>query len=241
MYSKKEHPIIRATIYYYDTQYSPITSYSVLRILKKYHFYPPHKFYAGKLTNNRFIKGNNCDNTFIQAYSELDILEVDMSSADSRHTADYWRVNWGFTFHKNSKLAIQSPKFIPWNILTIDSTYGRLNDSHAEEEFLLCVKELICLIDPFLVSIDDVNNKVELMDQVRETAFVPDRIQQIFWFNYWRNDILLQYKNNVLWENSKENIEEFHNGIIVILSDRILNFDTDECKINRKKIRRYLG
>lgn len=240
MYSKNERPIIRATIYYYDTEYSPITSYEVLNLLKKYHFYPPHKIYAGKLTNNKFIHVCDCSDMFIQAYYEKDVLEIDMSSADLRKSSDYWRVNWGFTFYKNSKLAIQSPKFIPWNTLTIDSTHGRLKDPHKEIEFLECIKELICLLDPFYVSVDDVNNKVILLEQAHEAKFVPDRVQQIFWFNYWGRDFVLQYGENKLREFPVKCIEMFHNGVLFTLSGHILDFDTNECKHYRKMITRFL-
>lgn len=241
MYLKNERPIIRATIYYYDTKYALNTSYAVLNVLKKYHMYPPEKINADKLTKNRFISfDENTDNLFSKAYCEKDVLQIDIASGNIRSTADYWRVSWGLTFYKNSKLAVSAPQFMPWNTLSIDSSHTRLEDTSKESAYLSCIKELIEILNPFYVSIDDVNNKVLLMNQVKETKFVPDRVQQIFWGNYWGPSFCVQYRDAVLKIPAK-NVELCNNGVFFTLSDNILDFNTNECRIGRQSITRFLN
>ena len=240
MYSEYEKPIIICSIFYYDREYKKDTAAQVLHILTKYGMFPPEKFYAGKLTENRFVyAGKQARDILIQGYSEKDVLELDMSSGNSRKVTDYWRVQWGLTFYKNSRLAVE-PVFLPWNVLSIHSTHGRLKDSKLYSDFFGCMKELIALLEPFYVSVDDVNNKVNLMDRAKEAHFVPDRIQEIFWGNYFGKDHCSRYGLDNLKRLPSKHIEVIGDGIFFSLTDSVLEYDSKECKNGRKKIKQYL-
>lgn len=240
MYSEYEKPIIDCSIFYYDTDYKRSTGEQVLDILEKYNMFPPEKFYAGKLTKNRFVYATEqTKDLMAQAYHERDILGLDMASGNSRKVTDFWRVEWNLTFYKNSKLAVE-PKFTPWNVLSIHSTHGRLNDPTIYSQFFGCAKELIELLDPFYASVDDVDNKVKLMDRAREAHFVPDRVQEIYWGNYFGEFHCEHYGMEKLKSIPAKTVESIRNGVFFTLTDHALEYDTRECENARRKVKKYL-
>ena len=102
MYTNSEIPIFRAGICYYDSSYSEETAENVLRVLEKYHFFPPQWFHAGILTHDRFIKYTDAQRELIHsAYSEKDIMGLDLTNGGRQNTELYWNLGWRFTFHKN--------------------------------------------------------------------------------------------------------------------------------------------
>ena len=239
MYSDFEQPIIKCSIFYYDTEYNKHTAERVLDILEKYNFFPPEKFYAEGLTKNRFIRtSEQTKEVMIQAYNEKDVFGVDMSSGDSRKVIDYWRVEWNFTFHK-SKKTIDST-FKPWNILSIHSTHGRFNDPLMYEVYFDCIKELIKFLDPFYASVDDVDNKVKLMDLTGETHFVPKRIQQIYWGNYFGAIHCESFGYDKVCNIPAKNVEKIGAGVFFTLTDHVLEYDSIKCKRERNRIKNYL-
>ena len=241
MYSKNESPILRTSIFYYDDIYDSITSKKVLQTLLEHGFFPPQKIYAGHLTNNKFLPYNeDVSELFVKAYSTHDVLEIDMSSGNSRKVTDFWRIKWGLTFLKNSVSPPHSPKFKPWNVFTIDSTYGRLNDLSNYNNYFTCVQEIISILNPFYASIDDVNNKVLLMDEAHEDHFVADRIQQVFWGNYWGEIFCQKYNVDLFQIISTHNIKKINNGFFFTLTDSAFDFDSKECRRLRKLISKHI-
>lgn len=240
MYSKYEKPVIICSIFYYDLEYKKETGEQVINILEKYNMYPPEKFYAGKITKNKFIYANNLTKELlIDAYSEKDVFGIDMASGNSRRVTDYWRVEWDWTFYKNSKLAVE-PVFKPWNVLSIHSTYGRLNNSNIYKAFFSCIKELIEVLTPFYASIDDVSNKVTLMNKTKERYFIPERIQEIYWGNYFGEEHCDYYGLEKLKSIPAVHVEKLGKGIYFSLTDNVFEFDSLECKLLRRKIKNYL-
>ena len=223
--------------------YSAEVAYKVLETLKRYEMFPPHKIHAGKLTKNRFVLANKqTSEVFVDAYSEKDVFGIDMASGDSRTSDDFWRVDWGFTYYKNSKL-LGSCKFLPWNTLTIQSTYGRLENDAISHAFMSCVRDLILLLDPFYASIDDLGNKVYLMGKTRDKHFVPDQVQEIFWGNYWGPDHCQRYGTNQLFDVAGCNIETIGKGVFFSLSNSMLENKSQAIDCLRKQIKsqyRYL-
>ena len=184
MYSKCERPVISASIFYYDTDYELERAKQVLEVLKKYGMFPPEKIHADKLTKNKFVLADEqTEDIFAQAYVEKDVFGLDMSSADSRKSTDYWRVIWSLTYLKNSRI-VSCPPITPWNTLFVHSTYDRLRNPVALESYLRCVKDLIEILNPFYAEIDDVSNKNRLQDRAGATHFIPDKLQVIYWGNY---------------------------------------------------------
>ena len=77
MYNKNERPLIKASVFYYDNDYS---SYfypnSILHILKKHNLDIPQKYYAGPMTQNRYVNYNeNFEDNFVESYIQKDVFE----------------------------------------------------------------------------------------------------------------------------------------------------------------------
>lgn len=240
MYSKYEKPIIDCSIFYYDTEYKKGTGEQVLNILEKFNMFPPEKFYAGKLTNNRFICASEITKEVMaQAYNEKDVLGLDMASGDSRKVTDYWRVEWNLTFYKSSEI-VANPIFMPWNVLSIQSTHERMNDPTIYSEFFDCLKELIKLLNPFYATVDDVSNAVKLMDLAHEAHFVPNRIQEIYWGNYWGEIHCDNYGPDKIRAIPAKNVEKIGNGVFFTLTDHVLEYESRECKNVRRNVKKHL-
>lgn len=237
MYSKKETPLIRASILYYDRDYDADLSKAVLEILEKHGYFPPEKICADKLTKEQAIPPDSrTREIFIKAYAEKDVLGITMSSGDIKSNADYWMMLWAFTFYKNSKLAVEAPKFNPWNVLTLYSTYDRLDNASKQADYVCCVKELIQAINPFYANIDDTANSVSLLRKTTEKTFIPDRVQQIYWGNYFGEKFCEQYGHDSILNLPAKNIEPIGSGCMFFLSDDILDFSSRECKKRRRLI-----
>lgn len=240
MYSKHETPLVKASIFYYDSEYKNSVSESIFCVLEKYKMHSPERIYAGKLTRHKYIlAGTSIKELFVRAYSEKDVLEVDMSSSNSACGMEYWNVNLGLTFLKSSRLVVQ-PQIMPWNILSIQSTHGRLRNPLIYEEFMACVKELIDVVNPFYISIDDVDNKVCLMNQVHAERFEPSRIQQIYWGNYLGKMHCEMYGQEKLKKIPAKHIEWVNGGVFFCLTDHVLDYNSKECKSVRTQVFRYL-
>ncbi|MDD6260105.1 MAG: hypothetical protein PUA74_03315 [Clostridiales bacterium] len=236
MYSKYETPLMKASLFYYDSVYSQETSKQVLDILLKYGFFPPLKIYAASMTKNNYISADeDTGDLFVRSYSEKDILEIDMSSGDSRKVHEYWKANWGLTFLKNSHRTIKQPKTIPWNIFSLYSTYGLLKESEFYENYFNCIFDLIAALKPFFAAVDDVDNRVRLMS--KEEHFVPDRIQQIYWGNYWGKNFCEKYGIDETEDIPTQNVRKIGDGFWFSLTDSAFEFNATECKIKRKIIR----
>lgn len=176
---------------------------------------------------------------FVQAYSERDVLEIDMASGNSRKVTDFWKVNWKLTYYKNSCLT-GFCKIISWNILTIQSTYGRMYDQANYSKFFACIKELIGILNPFYASIDDVSNTLRLMDRAKEPHFVPDRIQAVYWGNYWGEDHCKKIGVGKVLNIPVAYVEQIGRGVYFALSDSVQGFASKETEVARRKVERFL-
>lgn len=240
MYTKNEKAVVSATIFYYDIEYRKETAQKVLEILEEHMMFPPEKIHADRLTNNTYVCANEKVNkVFVDAYSEKDVWGIDMASGNSKFVQEYWRVNWGLTFYKNSRI-VGSCKLMPWNTLTIQSTYGRLESIHEQANYLACIKSLIMVLNPFCVTIDDVDNKIMLQDRKAITHFVPGEIQEIYWANYFDKSLLDRYSVDISSDFPAYHYEWIGNGLFFTLSESLHNYNTKDTQARRKQIRRYL-
>lgn len=241
MYSEYECPVISSSLFYYDIEYREETAERVITVLKENGMFPPDKIHADELTRNRYINVNkDVENMIIRAYSQKNIFGIDMSSGNSQLVSDFWRVNWGLTYYKNEKI-VGSSKFLPWNVLTIQSTHSRLQNISDHNNFIACIKDLIKCIHPFYVSIDDLANKIKLQDKSNETHFIPNNLRTIYWGNYLGEMYAEKFGLEHLLAIPSCNKEQLINGVFFTLSDSALDFDSKDVSILRRQIKKYLG
>ena len=242
MYLTNEKPIIRSNLCYYDCEYTRNLGRDVQQILGKYGFFPPDKIYADSLTKGKYIKYHDNLIDFMDlAYTKKGILGISMASGDSRIVSDYWAFDWYFTFYKNEKLAVNKPKFVPWNVLSLDTTYGRIKNDEEHSKYLACIAELIVLIKPFHARIDDVSNAVALLKKTGESCFTPDHIQQVYWGNYWDLDHYSTLDKESLLQIPDCCVQELGNGVFLTLTDCVLDATTSRCNQNRKNVKKCIG
>ena len=234
-------PLMSASIFYYDIQYTNELATQVLDILTNYRFFPPERIYADKLTKNRYICADSyTSNLFVSAYSEKNVFQIDMVSGDDRKVSDYWKVNWMLTYHKNHRL-VGNGKFMPWNVLTVQSTYGRLQDADKQRDYLACIKELIIATKAFYASIDDVSVKVALQDRAGVTAFSPGQIPIVYWGNFWGNEILERFPNTeTMLARSSVVTEKFEDGCFFALSKSVHDYNTEIVVQKKNSMQKYL-
>lgn len=243
MYNKNEKPLIKASVFYYDNDYnSYFYPNSILHILKKHNLDIPQKYYAGPMTQNRYANYNeNFEDIFVESYIQKDVFEFDMSSGDIRKETNYWNFNWSYTFYKNSKLKKEKISFQPWNIISFSATHDWMKTSDNRENFINCFLEIIEVIKPIYGIIDDVDNKVGLLQKAGFSCVRLDTIQQIYWGNYWGK----QYCEAINLDEEKmkqfpiANSETVGEGVFFSLTDNPLDYDTMESKRKRKEIKKY--
>lgn len=241
VYSEFEIPIIRGTIFYNDIEYDATIGEGVQRILERYGYFPPNKIYADVLTRGRYIKYRpEMSQLMSEAYSKKGVFSVSMASGDSRKNPEYWKLDWNYTFYKNEKLA-RTPSFIPWNVLSLDSTTGRLEDPVEYNNYMQCFLELIGYIKPFYAMIDDVSNAVELLKKAKEPHFKPDYIQQIYWGNYFGGRHVQHYGKDKMMNLSAKCIYEIDEGVFFTLTDNVLTSAKNTQETVRTTIKHQLG
>ena len=239
--SKKEKNIITASIYYYDVDYNSNIACNVLHVLEKYSFFPPEKMHAGKLTNNRFCFSNiHTKDIFIQAYSEKNVFGIDMLSGDSATNSEYWRFFWTFTYLKNSKL-VGACQFKPWNVLTLQTTIGRLYDPNNYQWYLACIKDLISLLKPFYASIDTIDKKEKALTASPEKVFVPDKVQEVYWGNYFGLSHCQKYGQENLLSLPVYHAEKIGDGVFFTLTDSVFSSEQKRESFVRNLVKTILA
>lgn len=233
-------PLISGTLYYYDIEYERQTAQNVFEILEKYYLCSPRKIFANKLTSNKYTDYDELSKQlFINAYCEKDVFEIDVLCSQNENNTDFWRIYWGLTYYKNSRI-VGSKTLMPWNTLSIQSTHERLRNPIIYNIFLKTFKELIQYLSPFYATIDDISNRNHLMDKIHAPHFIPDEIQEIYWGNYFGEKHCKNFKMENSTNIPAQNIERIGNGVFFTLTDFALDFASKEAKNNRNKIKKHL-
>ena len=240
MYMQYEKPIFRTSIFYFDEMYEATLGSQVRDILHSYGFFPPEKIYADKLTRGRFKKySSEMHDLFPRAYEQKEIFGISMASGDSRSVDEFWKFDWNFTFYKSKKLAV-APKFKPWNVLSLDTTYGRMSNAKLYEQYFLCISALIELLRPFYARIDDVANINRLEDAVSNNEFRPDNIRQVFWGNYFDTAYYRELDFNEITSVPIGNTQSMTGGIFFTLTNSLFDATSLRCDILRESVKKEL-
>lgn len=237
MYQKHDTPKISIGILYYDEDYTRQIVEDVVQCLEGFSLFPPTRVILGEGSRFKQYRPTMRD-AVLEAYSKKDILSLSWESADSRKSKEYLFTCWGLTFYKKSKI-FGTPAMKPWNVLSFYATYDWIKKDENRSKLFLCVKQLIPILRPFQIEIDDVSNSVSINRSAkRESLLKPRHLHtpQVYWGNYWGPDICSRYDVSKLSEISVAEIEEIAGGVYFTLSDDALKFDTPECQKIRKDI-----
>lgn len=248
MYEDYETPIIVASIFYYDDNYEKETAEAVTKCLEANNLFPPSKLLAGHLTNNRYRKYNaEMRELFVKSYSEKDIFTTTWKKASEKNKAEYFEAHWTLTYHKSSD-NVGARTFKAWNVITIHATYDWVLAEGNYLNLLRCLYELVPILRPFNIKIDDVANSIDLKgiidhDNGHSQGIAPPepgprhlRTSPIYWGNYWGPDICKLYDVSKLAELPVKNLKEINGGVFFTLTDNVMEFDSPECKMVRSII-----
>ena len=241
MYNTEEKPLVKASLFYYDNDYlNEWYPNAVFCVLEKYGLTMPAKYYAGKLTNNRFVLfDRSFKDIFTKAYIERNVFQFSMRSNDLRKSEDVWLFDWNYTFYKG-KVFNRNTSFKPWNIISIAETHYRLRNENIRNSFIMCFKELLATVQPFYGNVDDVDNKVNLLQGAGLSCFRPSDTQPIYWGNYLGKE----YCNSTGYENLLSlpcaQVERIGDGVYFSLTSSVLEYNSLECRINREIIQKRL-
>lgn len=245
MYNYNEKPLIRATLFYYDNEYcSEYYPKEILKILKNSPFADPKKYFAGLLTHNKFINTDEkFEEVFIKSYTQKDVFEIDITNGDINKEDLFWEIDWSYTFFKNSKLIRKNTFFKPWNIITISTSYEWVNLPGNIESLLQCLFKIIEVIRPVYGNIDDVNNKVELLEEAGYSCVNIDTIQQIYWGNYFGSELSqkINLNDDVFAQLPVSYGRRIADGFYFSLTNNPLIFKSKEIFKLRKEIKKMFN
>lgn len=241
MYAEYETPQIAADILYYDETYEAYFAEKVLRCLEANNMFFPERINLGGLSKNRFKQYTpEMRELFVRAYSEKDVLAISWESKDSRIHKDYVFGNWTLTFNKKKHM-VGTPTFRPWNVLSLNATYDWIEVENNCDGFFRCIKQLIPILHPFCIEIDDVSNLVSIHHAAKKESLLKPRHlhkPNICWGNYWGADVCSRFDVSKLSKLSLDTFEEISGGVYFTLSDHVLHFDASECIKSRKNIKK---
>ena len=253
MYADYETPMIRASVFYYDKIYTEETAEAVVDCLTRNSLFPPQRIRAThiKPSKDRYTKAQAEMADFLKtAHTEKDVLVISWKNVDSVRRKEYLDVSWTLTYFKLSEI-VGPGTFEAWNVLSFNATYGWINKEHNRLNLFNCIHELVPILHPFNIQIDDLANSVDLVGIVdygphlKGTA-PPEpgprhlHTSPIYWGNYWGSDICNLYDVSKLSELPVKNLKELNGGVFFTLTDHVMEFDTSECKMVRSMINREI-
>lgn len=251
-YEDYETPSICGTIYYdNDSLQHPADVPSlVLAILKKYGYFPSARIeiWRNTLVNDllrssvtkHFLQADNIvplENTFTEGYFDQDVELIRLTNVkrNERKRSDFWSIDWqiGRAFPNGTEKAI-------YNVLSVDSTYDRLQQPAQQICFVSMVEELATVLNAFYGRIEDVSTSVAIMDKTKERAFCKEYLQTVYWGNYFGkkicDDLGIERLKNIPVENKKMHT----NGFFFTLSADIMDSKNSPDDRFRRKIYKYL-
>lgn len=237
-YDKKETPGYSITMCDFNIKYENIISEKVFTCLEKYNLFPPTKICGKKY---RMVKYDNSMRDYIiQSYSKKNVLGTAYEIYDSFDPEMNMFFNWSYTFYKDSSVNTQQVKFKPWNVLYINMTHPFAHRI-IQEQLLNMVIELIEIIHPFHVDIDDVSNAVKLSTKKHSTTpFIPDKIKHIYWGNYWSYSQYSSYDISKLYNLPLHHVTAVNDGVFFTLSQNMEEYASKEAIHNRKAVMKLL-
>ena len=249
-YEIYEQPMIDATIYYYDKGYCTTAEFceNLLLSLKKHRYDYITNIELGKHKLTKGILEN-----YVVRYSKKDVSKLDLQAEVLKWVNDNdvayislvhkekRRWMWDITWHKNYKLSNGvSVSDYTFNHLTMMSSYECLENKDAQTAYVDLFCELCDLFEAFYGKIEDVATAVSVLNQTKETVFNHERIQAVYWGNYFGK----HYCSEIGIETFKRApaciTKSTHLGIFLSMTNNLLDSKNNPDYRKRKKLFRHL-
>lgn len=243
MYQSFEKPLFGFSIFYFDNNFYRETAERAVKVLENNSFLPCKIVRMGRFTRGQFVKYKpEYRNLCVDSYASDDVGSIILETDDSRKATDYCSMSW-FLAKPDKELVKRLNELNPnkkwpvrWNILSFHSTYGWMDSQKNNDMLMDILYELIPVLSPFCIKIDDISQSVKLLEKAHEPTFKPDHIQQVYWGNYWGGHLMKQVNLEELRKLPVSQLKETENGVFFTLSDSIFDFNSKQCNSLRKKV-----
>lgn len=200
-------------------------------LIKRDDIFTPITIYGGegtKIKNQPFDKNEIKDlELFKKCMMNKKVLTICLSNNDKEEKEIYFGFTIGF-----------APKF---SAISFDVSNTYFKTIEEKEKFKDIIVQIIETIDPIYANIDDVSNSLNIMDKMAEDGYkVFKYIPAIFWGNYFGQKYIEKFGKEKLLNLSNVNKEDIGNGILITMTNDILEFNSKECKVRRDKVRKKL-
>ncbi len=243
MYQSFEKPLFDTSVFYYDVNFYRDTAEKIVEVFERNEFLPCGIVCLEKYTNKKFIKYKpEHKKMFVDAYEDYEVVSIILETKDSRKTTNYCCVD--FTMNKPDRELIRRlneinpnrKQNVRWNVLSFYSTYEWIRDKENYAKLINTLYELIPILLPFCIEIDDLSHALKIRHIANEPTFKADHIQQVYWGNYWGGHLMKQVNLEELRKLPVSQLKETENGVFFTLSDSIFDFNSKQCNSLRKKV-----
>jgi hypothetical protein len=229
----KEIPMIEFTLWTQKNlrQVDTINKFKEI-MAKRDDIFQPTAIYGGKLTKKRNkvydISNEEDVALFSKCMLDEDVLRIVLTNSDRKKRETIF----GFTI-----------AFVPqFTVISFEVAHSFFKTKKDNDEFLLIIKQMIEITNPMFANIDDIGNTLDIMYEMGEDIYqLQNHIPAIFWGNYFGEKYIEQYGKDKLLNAPYGNIERVGNGIMITMTNDLMEFSTPNCVESRKKLNKYLG
>lgn len=192
----------------------------------------PTIIYGGKLTQkrNKNYDVNNVDdaNLLENCLNDSNVLSISLTNSDRKKR----EVVFGFIIDFVTQVTV----------ITFEVSHTYFKTQNEKEKYISIVKQLISITDPMFCKIDDIANANNIMDEMGEDIYqLQNHIPAVFWGNYFGEKYINQFGEDKLISYPLGNVIRVDKGIMITMTNDPMEFNSDECVEERKKLSRYLG
>ena len=248
-YLTNEQPLVNAIIYYYNNQIPTIAFCEAFFSALKKHSYLD--FASISLGKQKIMNGVLKDYTV--KYSRKQLKDVSLETEVHQWIMDDDITYITFTMKVKNKFSFE----ITWhkdfgmpdgtkvsdytyNFINMLCTYDHLSNSSAQENFVNLFCDLADLFDAFYGCVEDVSTSVDILDATKEKCFTPERVQAVYWGNYFGKDYMKHIDTSTSFDAHFARVIQTANGMFFSLTNDIRDSLFSPNYKNRKKILKKL-
>lgn len=229
----KEVPMINATMWtQVNLREGSIISRLSELLAKRTDDFMPTIIYGGKLTarkNKKYDKDNEDDvNLFIKCLNDNDVLRIILTNSDRKKR----EVMFAFTI-----------AFVPqFTAVSLEVTHSFFRSQNEKDRFMDIITKMIEIISPMFVNIDDIGNSLDIMEEAGEDTYQLDKyVPALFWGNYFGEKYISHFGEEKLLNSPFGYVTKVCSGIMITMTNDPMEFDSDKCVEERKKLSKYIG
>lgn len=248
-YLANEQPLIGAIIYYYNDNVPTMTLCETFLSTLKEHSYldfacislGKHKIMNGVL-KDYIVKYNKNQLRVVSLEKEIHKWIVDDDITYITFTVKVknkfsFEITWNKDFKMPDGTRVSD---YTYNFISMLCSYEHLSNSAAQENFVELFCDLADLFNAFYGRVEDVSTGVDILDATKEKCFTPERVQAVYWGNYFGKDYMKHIDTSNSLDAHFARVIQTNKGIFFSLTNDIHDSLFSPDYLNRKKILKKL-